>query len=342
MVLRPFADQPSERETIRGQSPGAIARLDLSIVIVSWNTRDLLARCLASIFEATAPEQGTTGARMNGTRSVEVFVVDNGSVDGSPELVRAEFPEARLIQNYDNPGFARANNQAIQLSSGRYVLLLNPDTEVRPGAVEVLARFLDEHQNAGAAGALLLNPDGSLQRSCYRSPSLTREFWRMFHLDALYPYNDYRMENWDREQPRPVDVVQGACLIVRREALDQVGLLDEGYFMYSEELDLCERLRRQGWTVHWVPGARVVHFGGQSTSQVADAMFLQLYRAKIQYFREHHGRRSARRYKLILMLAVSVRLLLYPVAWLGPTPRRQERATLAARYRQLIRKLPWL
>lgn len=342
MVSRPAADRPVRLEVADANSSAPTPRPDLSVVIVSWNTRDLLARCLGSILRGTVAGSGLSGFQATVATSIEVLVVDNGSVDGSPAMVRQDFPEARLIENHGNPGFARANNQAIRSSSGRYVLLLNPDTEARPGALEALVSFMDEHRQAGAAGALVLNPDGTLQRSCFRSPSLARELWRLFHLDALYPFNNYPMEAWDWYEPRPVDVVQGACLIARREALDRVWLLDEDYFIYSEEFDLCERLRRGGWTIHWVPGARVLHHGGQSTRQVAEAMFLQLYRAKIQYFRKRHGRRSAQVYKLILLLAASVRLLLGPLTLLESPPRRRDHLVIATHYRQLIRKLPWL
>lgn len=339
MVSRPGVDQRAESNVASHGEPRPATRLDLSIVIVSWNTRELLARCLRSIPWTTGAGTGSEVVLGSPKLASEVLVVDNGSDDDSAKMVRDEFPEVQLIANDDNPGFARANNQAIRRSSGRYVLLLNPDTEVQPGALDRLVRFMDGHQRAGAAGPLLLNPDGTLQLSCYRSPSLSRELWRMFHLDALCRYNSYPVARWNWDQPREVDVVQGACLIVRREALEQVGGLDEDYFIYSEEVDLCERLRHRGWTVHWVPRARVVHFGGQSTRQVANAMFLQLYRAKIQYFRKHHGRQSARVYKLILGLAAAVRLLLYPIAFLKRGADQQEKLAVATNYRQLIRQL---
>lgn len=313
------------------RSPDALTR-DLSIVVVSWNTRDLLKACLWSVLRQDPP--GTTAF----TRpvSTEVLVVDNGSRDGTPQLVRREFPEIRLLENEDNPGFARANNQAIQDSHGRYVLLLNPDTEVRPGAIEELVRFMDEHPRAGAAGPLVLNPDGTLQQSCYRAPTIAREFWRMFYLDMIHCLSRYAMNDWARDRARSVDVVQGACLIVRREALDRVGLLDERFFIYSEEVDLCQRLRQDGWTIHWVPWARIVHHGGQSTRQVAEAMFLQLYRGKILYFRKHLGNQATQVYKLILLLAAVQRLLCVPLAWLVHPSERRQHVVMARHYRRLI------
>ncbi len=323
-----------------GPARGAItSRPDLSIIIVSWNTRELLARCLASVLaQASALDRAITEARP----SLQIVVVDNASNDGSARLVRARFPQVQLVANTDNVGFARANNQAISLCTGRYILLLNPDTEVQPGALEALVTFMDRHPRAGAAGARLLDEDGSLYPSCTPAPTLLREFWRLFHLDAVWPVASYQMRRWELTVPREVDVVQGACLILRREALDQVGLLDEDYFIYSEEVDLCHRLRRQGWQLWWVPQAVVTHHGGQSTRQVAQAMFLRLYQGKVLYFRKHYGRGAGRIYKLILLAATLGRLSLAPLAWLGRSPARPRWLTLAGYYGRLLWALPGL
>ncbi len=302
--------------------------MDLSIIIVNWNIRDLLAQCLASVY--AHPPDG----------EFEIFVVDNASTDGSAQMVRKRFPQVRLIENTKNVGFARANNQAIQQSAGCYVLLLNPDTEVHPGALEKLVRFMEAYPQAGAAGARLLNPDGTLQPSCHPAPTLSRELWRLFHLDALWTYACYPMAGWDLDTPREVDMIQGACLLLRREALDQVGLLDEDYFIYSEEVDLCHRLRQRGWKVYWVPQAQVIHYGGQSTQQVAADMFLRLYQGKVLYFRKHHGRLAVQAYKLILLIAALARLSLSPLAWLERPPLRQQHLARADHYRRLVMALP--
>lgn len=313
--------------------------MDLSIIIVNWNTRDLLARCLTSLY---------AGPSFAPFVAFETFVVDNASTDGSAAMVRERFPWVRLIENRENVGFARANNQAIRESGAcpapgrrsRYLLLLNPDTEVRSGALEALVRFMDEHPEAGAAGARLLNPDGSLQPSCSPFPTLGREFWRLFHLDAFRPLAHYNMARWDPKAPRTVDAVQGACIILRWEALEQVGLLDEDYFIYTEEVDLCYRLRRTGWQVYWAPEAAVIHYGGQSTQQMRGEMFLRLYASKVLYFRKHHGRLKARAYKLILLAASLARLAISPLARLERPSRREEHLALACRYRRLVRAVP--
>jgi hypothetical protein len=304
--------------------------MDLSVIIVSWNTCQVLRECLESV------------QRQRSSASIDVWVVDNASKDGSAEMVRETFPAVHLIENSENVGFARANNVAVAASSGRYVLLLNSDTVVLPGAFDALIDFLDAHPEAGAAGAHTLNPDGSLQVSTYPSPTLARELWFLLHLDRLRPYGAYDMAQWSSDQPRPVDAVLGACLIVRRATLDQVGALDPAYFMYSEEIDLCYRIRRAGWRIYWVPQAKIVHYGGQSTRQVAASMFIQLYRSKVLFFRKNQGRWAAVVYKLVLLAVTIPRLVLTPLAWLEPREKREPHLTLANHYWSLLWALPSL
>jgi GT2 family glycosyltransferase len=303
----------------------------LSVVVVSWNVRQLLLACLASLeaeLAAVAP-----GA-------AEVFVVDNASTDGSAAAVRERFPAVRLLENAANAGFAGANNQALRLCRGRFVLLLNPDTEIRPGALATLLAFLEAHPQAGAAGARLLNPDGTLQLSGYRAPTLKTELFRLFHLDAIWPQGDYPMAQWPLDEARQVDCLLGACILLRREVLEQVGLMDEKYFMYSEETDLCYRIQRAGWQIWWVPQALVVHFGGQSTAQAAGPMFLQLYWGKLRFFRKHSGRLVAPAYKLLLVVAAVSRLLLTPLVVFQKPERRARSLALAGNYVRLLRRLP--
>lgn len=302
---------------------------DVSIVIVSWNTRELLAACLDSV----AAEVGRAGL------AVETFVVDNASADGSPEMVSGRFPWVRLLLNEQNVGFAQGNNQAIKQATGRYILLLNPDTELKPGSLSQLHGFLESRPEAGMVGPRLLNGDGSLQPSCFKAPTLLREFWLLFHLDALLPaVSGYPVEKWAVDVSRPVEVLKGACVLLRRPIVAQIGLLNTAYFMYSEEVDLCYRIRQAGWQLHWLPQAQVIHYGGQSTSQAAEAMFMRLYEAKTLYFRLNHGQPSAILYKLLLILAALARLSLTPLTIFESPPRRQRHLTLATRYWQLIIK----
>ncbi len=299
-----------------------------SVIIVSWNTGDLLADCLRSVVENPPPE------------TYEIWVVDNGSTDGTQAMLAADFPQVRLIQNRENVGFARANNQAIERSAGEYILLLNPDTVVHPGALAMLEKFLHNTPSAGAVGPLTLNPDGTLQTSAYPAPTLFREGWRLLHLDALKPVGEYRQSAWVRTEARPVDNLLGACILLRRAALAQVGVFDERYFIYSEEIDLCFRLRRAGWQLFWLPTASIVHFGGQSTHQVAETMFLHLYRGKILYFKKHHGALTGFFYKLILLLTAVGRLAMTPLIFITDRRYRRRRWQLARRYWQLVKSLP--
>jgi GT2 family glycosyltransferase len=303
--------------------------VDLSVIIANWNTRELLAGCLESVRENVS-----TFERSN----VETFVVDNASADGSAAMVRERFPWVRLIENAENVGFARANNQAIRLATGRYLLLLNSDTVLHPGALAALTGFMETHPGAGAAGGRLLNPDGSLQESC--TPMLTpeREFWRLLFLDPLWPRASYSMRRWHTASPRPVEVIKGACLLLRRQALDEVGLLDESYFLYTEEVDLCYRLAQAGWTCWWAPAAVVTHYGAASTRQVAEAMYVQLYRSKAQFYRKFGGAARARRFKRYLAIAYWPRRVV--AALLAPVS--SPLAELAPCYRRLLRELPAL
>jgi hypothetical protein len=303
-------------------------RMELSVIIVSWNTRQILEDCLKSIY--SNPPAG----------DFEILVIDNYSSDGSAEMIRALFPQARLVVNTSNLGFAGANNQGIRLSQGRYVLLLNSDTQVKPGAFETLLRFMDQNPKVGVSGARLFNQDGSLQVSCFPEPTLGREIWRLFHMDRLRPLAVYPMDTWPLDRPQYVHTLLGACLLIRHEVLDQVGLMDEGYFMYSEEVDLCHRIQRAGWLLAWVPQAQIIHYGGQSTKQVAQDMFLRLYRGKIRYFRKNNGWLAAQAYKLILIAASLGRLMLTPLVVFERPAKRRQHLILSGNYCLLLATLP--
>ncbi len=304
--------------------------MKLSIIIVSWNTADLLAQCLASVY-AHPPQV-----------SFEVLVVDNASTDDSVSMVRRRFPQVELLINGQNIGFARANNQAMERSRGEYLLLLNPDTEVKSNALQILVNWLDSQPQTGAVGPRTLNPDGSLQMSAYPAPTLTGELWRLLHLDRLKPYGVYPMATWPLDAPRPVDALLGACLLLRREVIAQVGPLDEDYFIYSEEIDLCYRLQTAGWQLYWLPTAQIVHYGGQSTRQVAAEMFLRLYQGKLLFFRKRHGWAAGLIYKLVLLFITLTRLVITPLVWLEPASRRRQHLATAANYRRLLLALPGL
>lgn len=304
-----------------------MSKVQTSIIIVSWNTSQLLEQCLSSIYSHPPACQ------------FDVWVVDNASTDGSAAVVRERFPNVSLIENASNLGFAAANNQAIRKASGGYLILLNPDTLVERDALTNLVEFMQGSPDAGAAGPYLLNPDRTLQESCYPLPTLGRELWRLFHLDQLVPYGTYAMDQWRSNRPRTVGAVKGACMILRGTALDQVGHFDEDYFMYTEEVDLCFRLKKADWNTYWVPSAKIVHLGGQSTRQSPSSMFLALYQSKLIFFRKNHGRVAAPLYKMILIAASLVRLsYLRLSSWLGPDDRSAKN-TLARHYQELVQAL---
>jgi GT2 family glycosyltransferase len=283
--------------------------MDLSIIIVNWNTRQFLAQCLQSL-QQTASAADPIGRSLTfGPYLTEVFVVDNASQDDSVHSIRDQYRWVRLIENDQNVGFAPANNQALRVYAGRYALLLNSDTEVKPEAMQRLVDFMDQHPQAGAVGAHLLNGDGTLQPSC--QPMLTpwREFWRLTFLDWVVRRSTYDMERWTDASPRQVEVIKGACLLVRRAALDRIGLLDEQYFMYTEEVDLCYRLLSDGWTLHWLPTAHVIHYGEASSQQMAEKMYVQLYRSKAQFYRKFGGEARARSFKRLVRAAYWPRLI---------------------------------
>jgi GT2 family glycosyltransferase len=302
----------------------------LSIIIVNWNTREHLLDCLDSIFA------NPTAAQM------EILIVDNASTDGSAEAVASTYPLVKLIRSSENMGFAKANNRAAALSTGRYWLLLNPDTLVHSGAIDRMLHYMAEHPNVAAVGPRLLNPDGSEQLSIWRRPTLFREWWRLFHLDSLYPLSEYPPSTPTSKQSRRVDVLHGACLLLRRDVVQDMGLFDEDYFIFSEEIDLCDRLGRTGWELHWVPEAVVTHKGGQSTRQVADAMFIELYRNKTKFFRKRRGRLAAFLYKLILLQAALARYLTGQILRLLHPNMHAQWVDTIRQYRLLIAVLPSL
>jgi hypothetical protein len=261
----------------------------LSVVIVSWNVRDLLASCLRSLFA------DLTRAEIE----ADVWVVDNASSDGTPAMVRETFPAVKLIANDENLGFAAANNQALRniltqraARNTEYVWLLNPDTKVRPGSTRALVAALEARSEAAVAGAKLLYPDGSLQHSAFHFPGLLQLAFELFPLpERLYetPLNGrYPRQRYEAEGPFRIDHPLGAAMMVRTEAIAQIGLLDEDFWMYCEEIDWCWRMRKAGWRAYCVPAAEVVHHAGKSSEQIRTQAFLALWRSRLRLFEKHY------------------------------------------------------
>ena len=257
--------------------------LDLSIVIVSYNTRELLRSCLNSIYAS----QGDFG--------YEVSVVDNCSHDNSATMVRDEFPQVRLIVSETNNGYAWANNQGLRHSTGRYVLLLNPDTLLPPDALQGMLDFMDSHPQAGATGPQLVREDGSLDLACRRSfPSPEVSVYRMVGLSKLFPKNRrfarYNLTFLSPDEVTEVDSVVGAFMMVRREAMEQVGLLDENFFLYGEDLDWAYRIKQAGWKIYYNPQVTVLHYKREATKQNRLKARYEFYRSMYLFHQKHYAR----------------------------------------------------
>ncbi|MCL4263015.1 MAG: glycosyltransferase family 2 protein [Anaerolineae bacterium] len=278
-----------------------MSKYQLSIVIVSWNVRDLLRDCLYSIEQT------------RGNLAVETIVVDSASTDGSPAMVAAEFPQVTLITANENVGFPRGNNMGIAKAHGRYILLLNPDTVLHDNALVHMVDYLENHLDVGVVGAQLLNDDGSVQSSRRRFPTLITAFFESTWLQSRAPQHIltryYALDTPDN-QTAEVDWVMGACLMTRQEIAQTIGGLDEGYFMYSEELDWCHRIKMAGWRVVYLPTAQVTHYQGKSSEQVVAQRHIYFNRAKLRYFRKYHGRVPAFVLRLFLLLNYLVQMAL--------------------------------
>ncbi len=259
-----------------------MAGIDVSVIIVSWNTRDILHDCLESLYAQTRQV------------AMEVFVIDNASADGTPEMVKRDLPRVHLIENAENRGFAAANNQGMKMAAGRYVLLLNSDTIVLDGAVDKMTAFADRHPDAGVIGCRVLNRDRTLQPTCFMYPSVLNMFLFATCLNKLFPRSRFfgreQMTWWKRDDVREVEVVTGCFMLVRRDAMERVGLMDERFFMYGEETDWCFRFRHAGWKVMFAPDGQIIHLGGASSSQAANEMTLQLKAGVLQFICKHDTR----------------------------------------------------
>lgn len=261
----------------------------LSIIIVSWNTRELLNRSLTTV------RAEVDSLREHGVET-EVFVIDNNSHDGSADMVAEKHQFAKLIRNSDNLGFAKANNQALRATNGDYALLLNPDTEVHPGAIWELISFLEKHPKCGVVAPQLLNTDGTIQRSCRAFPTFLGMVYELLGLSKLFSagssqgsqFRAYKMLDWNHDDERQVDQPMGACLMTRRSVLEDVGDLDEGYFMLFEEVDWCYRVKQKQWEIWFTPASRVVHHHGQSIKQVKARMILSSHRGLYRFWRKHY------------------------------------------------------
>lgn len=250
--------------------------MDLSFIIVSFNTKELLANCLESVYRTAGDLEG------------EIIVVDNASSDGSQEMIKDRFPGVKLLANDTNRGFAAANNQAFRIMQGRYALLLNSDAALTPGAARELFDFMEGHPRAAIAGAQLLNANGTKQNSIAPFPGLPTLLGNETLLELLFPRR-FPGKRREYREPIPVASVIGAAMIVRREALAEAGLFDERYFFFFEETDLARFLSQAGWSIYHVPRARIYHFQGKSVGHSLSSRIL-FYRSRYRYFRKWYGK----------------------------------------------------
>jgi GT2 family glycosyltransferase len=255
---------------------------EISVVIVAWNAKRYLELCLNSLAEAPP------------NRSLEVFVVDNASGDGTSEMVESAYPWVNLIRSDENLGFSRGNNVAIRQCHGRYIALVNPDVIVFPGCMDALADFLDENPKAGNVGPRVFNPDMSQQSTCRRFPTLWNNFCSATRLESIFKgsrlFAGEHMFYFPHDRTLQVDVIVGCFSMIRREALDEVGLLDEGLFMYGDDVDWCRRARNAGWDVFFYPGARAIHDRGKTTAPYPVRFAVAQQRSVLRYWRKHHSR----------------------------------------------------
>ena len=297
----------------------------LSIVIVSWNVRELLAACLASL-----------------PRGPQVIVVDNASSDGSAEMVRQQFPDVLLLANRENRGFTGGNNDGLKLAAGQLILFLNPDTVVDSDALPLLVDYLESHPTVGVVGPQLRYGDGRLQSSRRRFPSLSTALMESTPLAWHWPpalnswAKRYRMEDQPAVRAQEVDWLVGAALLTRREVLDGVGPFDEAYFMYSEELDWQRRVQAAGWKIVYLPDAVITHYEGKSSEQAVAARHIRFNRSKVRYFEKHHGQTAAATLRLALLAMFAVEWLLEAAKYFLGSQQPMRRSRMNA-YGELLR-----
>lgn len=257
--------------------------LRLSIVIVNWNTNRLLEACLESIYRH-APEFG-----------FEVIVVDNASDDFDAFALQTQFPNTTFIANDSNLGYAKGNNQGINRSEGDFILLLNPDTEVKDDSLATLVEFMEDHHRAAAAGCRLVRPDGTVERSCRSFPSPGPVAFEFLRLSRLFPrsrvFGAYRMTWFDYNEEIQVDQPMGSCLILSRKAVKEIGLIDEDFPIFFNEVDWCYRAKQSGWKIYFTPATEIIHHGGSSTKQIRREMRRESHRSLARFYRKHYRKK---------------------------------------------------
>ncbi len=272
----------------------------ISIVIVTWNAKKYVAECLDSL-RSYIDDPGS-----------EIILVDNASTDGTPELVRDSYPGVILIRNEQNLGFATANNIGLRRTTGEYICLINSDVHVLDGCIEKCVQYLEKEPSIGLLGPKMLGADRKSYRSYMGAPTLWRSFCRSLKLDVMFPqsklFSGFLMSYFKRDHIAEVDVVNGWFWVTRRQALDQVGLLDETFFIYGEDIDWCKRFHQAGWKVVYFPDAESIHYGGASSSKAPLRFYMEMQKANYQYWKKYYGRPSQLLYLSMNWMEQAVRL----------------------------------
>jgi len=312
-------------------TPASLA-MKLSVIVVNWNAKTFLLKCVASALRQS----------LQNPDLLEIIVVDNASSDGSQRAVRDSFPEVTLIINDENYGFAKGNNIGIRASTGHYLFLINSDVVVAEGCFAKLIDYMDEHPEIGMLGPRIVGSDGKVQRSCMGYPSLWNTLCRAFALDSLFPasrlFGSHLLTFWNHDDTRPVEVINGCFWVLRRSAMEEVGLLDERFFIYGEDMDWCKRFNDSGWKVVFYSEAEVLHYGGASSANAPIRFHVEMQRANYQYWMKHHSRLAATSFLLISFLHHSLRIVAEVAAYsLG-----HDRSASAHRIKRGVACIRWI
>lgn len=275
--------------------------MDVSIIIVNYNTKQLTLDTIQSVYTSLC------------SYDYEIFLVDNASSDGTVEAVRGQYPGVRVIENRENVGFAIANNQAMKIASGRYILLLNSDTVVERDTLEIMLSFMDNHPTVGASGCKVVLPDGSLDRACKRGfPTPSASFYYAFGISRLFPdnprFNGYQLGHLDPDESYPIDCLVGAFMLVRRSAIEDAGMLDEEFFMYGEDIDWCYRIKQAGWDIYYNAETKITHYKGASSRRRPFKIVYEFHRAMYLFHCKHYAKHYSWMTNALVYTGIGIKL----------------------------------
>jgi GT2 family glycosyltransferase len=312
------------------QTETPVGVTDLSIIIVSWNTKKYMEEVLTSL------------STIDGNLSAEIIVVDNASADGTPDMIRAQFPNVKLIETGANLGFAKGNNVGITVATGSYICLINSDVNVPSDCLKKMHAHMQQDPSIGLLGPGMMRPDGKVYRSGMRFPTLWNLFVRALFLDSLFKgagiFGGYLMKDFRFDQTRDIDVLNGWLWMARREALEQVGPLDGRFFMYAEDVDWCKRFHLAGWRVVFFSEASAIHYGGASAASARSRFNVEMQRANLQYWKKYHGRFSLFLYLMISCLSYGIRAVGWSLVYLT---KRSSRYRANLEVKQYLKCLRW-